>query len=122
MRLGPLFVNGVALEDAGEVGLVEREPGEVGALLGLRERTDDLLHRPALLANLDLVARAHDVARDVHPLAVHEDVIVLHDLARLRAREGEAEAVDDVVEPALEEAEHLLARTPLATAGVEVVV
>ena len=43
------------------------------------------------------------------------------DLARLRAREREAQAVDDVVEPALEEAEHLLARAALAARGVEVV-
>ena len=63
----------------------------------------------------------HDVARDVDALAVDEHVAVAHDLARFGAREREAEAVDDVVEAALEEAEHLLAGAALAARRVEVV-
>ena len=92
-----------------------------GPLLDLRERGDDVLDLAALLADLDLVARLEQVARDVHALAVDEHVVVLHELARLGARDREAEAVDDVVEPALEEAEHLLARAPLPVRRVEVV-
>src|SRR5581483_2041419 len=49
------------------------------------------------------------VARDVHPAAVDVEVAVAHELARLRAGGGEAEAVDDVVEPRLEHPQQLLA-------------
>ena len=48
---------GMALEDAGEVRLVELEPRELSAALDLRERGGDELDAAALLANLDLVAR-----------------------------------------------------------------
>jgi hypothetical protein len=40
------------------------------------------------------------------------EVAVADELARLRARDGEAEPVDDVVEPGLEHPQQLLARTP----------
>ncbi len=72
-------------------------------------------------ADLDLVARAQDVAGDVDALAVHEEVAVADELPRLRAREREAEAVDDVVEARLEQAEHLLAGAALPARRVEVV-
>src|SRR6185312_3609872 len=41
--------------------------------------------------------------RDVHFLAVHEEVAVADELTRLRARRRQSESVDDVVEPPLEE-------------------
>ena len=85
-----------------------------------RDATISLISR-LFVANLDLVARAQDDARDVDALAVHQDVPVADDLPRLRAREREAEAVHDVVEPRLEQAEHLLARTALPARRVEVV-
>src|ERR1019366_1915095 len=55
-------------------------------------------------------AGSDDVARDVHFLPVHADVPVADELVRLRARAGEAEPVDDVVETALEKREQVLAR------------
>src|ERR1019366_6833002 len=71
--------------------------------------------------NFDLVARAKDDARDVEALAVDEHVAMADELARLRAREREPEAVHDAVEPRLEEAEHLLAGAALTARGAEVV-
>src|SRR5690606_38896227 len=55
------------------------------------------------LGDLDLVAGAKPVGRDVHPLAVHEDVPVSDQLPGLAARVRDAEAVDDVVEARLEQ-------------------
>ena len=49
------------------------------------------------------------VGRDVDFLAVHLDVAVAHELARLGARRGESEGVDDVIEPQLELAKQIVA-------------
>jgi len=120
-RLVELVADGHALEGAGEVRLVELEPRELSATLDLRERGRDELDAAALLANLDLVASLEQVRRDVDALAVDEDVLVLDELARLVARRSEAQALHDVVEAALDEAEHLLAGAALAAGRVEVV-
>src|SRR5690349_4470447 len=88
-RLVELLADGEALEDAAEVVLVELQPGELRAALDLRERRGDELDRAALLVDLDLVALLEEVRRDVHALAVDEDVAVLHELTRLVARRGE---------------------------------
>ena len=58
-----------------------------------------------MLAVLDLdhVAGPDEVARDVELAAVDQDVAVADELAGLGPAEGEAEAGDDVVEPALEQ-------------------
>src|ERR1019366_7473812 len=120
-RLVQLFTHRHPLERPREVDLVELQPRELCAFVDLRHRRDDLFDLAALLADLDLVARAQDDAGDVDAPPVHQDVPVAHDLARLRAREGEAEAVHDVVEPRLEESQHLLAGAPLPAGRVEVV-
>src|SRR5207253_1081671 len=52
------------------------------------------------------------IAGDVHATAVDGEMAVTHELARLRARGGEAEAVDDVVEPRLEHLQQRLAGDP----------
>src|SRR5262249_39972316 len=69
----------------------------------------------------DLVAWTQDDARDVDAAAVHRHVPVAHELARLRPRERETQAVHHVVEPRLEQAQHLFARAPLPAGRVEVV-
>src|SRR3954447_16964471 len=56
-------------------------------------------------AHREHVVGAELEARDVHAPAVHEEVAVADELAGLRARRREAQPVDDVVEPQLEEAE-----------------
>src|SRR5207244_1149198 len=56
------------------------------------------------LVGLDLVARA------VHAAAVDLEMAVADELARRRPRRGEAEPVDDVVEPELERAEQVVTR------------
>src|SRR5579864_2958545 len=63
-----------------------------------------------LLAHLDAVAGLHLVGGDGHRLLVHGDRLVAHQLARLGARGGEAHAVHDVVQAALEQPQQVLAR------------
>ena len=65
----------------------------------------------------DHVALAHRERRDVHLLAVHGEVPVAHELARLRPRGREPEPVDHVVEPALEHLEQQHARDALLPIG-----
>src|SRR5579862_7940287 len=85
---------------AGEPVVVGLQPrsnrgGQVGRV------PDDLLRaRPGL--QRDHVVGLHLEARDVHAAAVDREVAVADELAGLRARRGEAEAVDDVVETRLE--------------------
>ena len=68
---------------------------------------DDLLRR---LADLNDVARTHEVRRDVDLLAVDREVTVADELARLGVIAREAHAVDDVVEPALEQLDQRVTR------------
>ena len=68
----------------------------------------DLLGGAALLQGDDVVG-ADLVARDVHAAAVDLEVAVADELPGLRARGGEAEAVDDVVDPRLEHAQQVVA-------------
>ncbi len=84
-------------------------------------RRVDFLDGAARAIDRDLVARSEQIARDIHALAVDEDVVVADDLPSFGAGEREPEAVDDVIEPALEEPEHLLARSALAAGCVEVI-
>src|SRR5688500_53258 len=104
---------------AAEVVVVGLEPrgdrgGEVGRvahdLLGRRVRCDR-----------DHAVGPHLAARDVHAAAVHVEVTVANELPGLRARGGEAEAVDDVVEPRLEHLEQVLARDARPLRGLRVV-
>src|SRR5689334_14551413 len=86
------------------VGLEPRRNGghEIG-------RVADRLRGRRVRRDGDDVVGANLVARDVHATAVHVEVAVTDELSRLRARGGEPEPVDDVVEPGLEHPQELLA-------------
>ena len=73
------------------------------------------------LRDLDHVARAHLVRRNVHALAVHQDAVVAHDLARFGARGAEAHAIAHAVEPAFEHLQQRFAGDALAGRRLEVV-
>src|SRR5580765_5133150 len=97
---------------AGQAVVVCLEPrgdrcGQVGGV------AHGLLGRGAV-ADRDHVVRLDLVAGDVHALAVDLEVAVANELAGLRARCGEAEPVDDVVETRLQHAQERLAGDPLA--------
>ncbi len=98
------------------VGLQPRRHGcgQVG-----RVAHDGLGRRTGL--DRDDVVRANLVAGDVHPAAVDVEVPVADELPRLCARGREAEAVDDVVETCLEDAQQVLARDARATRRLLVV-
>ena len=57
----------------------------------------------------DHIARLDHERRDVGLAAVDDEMAVADELAGLLARVGEAHAVDDVVQPALEELEQVVA-------------
>src|SRR5690554_4521309 len=68
--------------------------------------------------DLDLVAGAQAVGRDVHALAVDEDVAVGDELARLTAGVSDPQAVDDVVQPRLQELQEDRAGRALGLGGL----
>src|SRR5882672_1093703 len=76
----------------------------------VEERFLDDLRALFLLRGLDDVARVDLVGRDADLLPVHADVPVQDHLPRLGARAAHAQAVDDVVEAALEDLHEVLAR------------
>src|SRR6185503_2032799 len=83
--------------------------GDLLVLL-VEQRLLDDLQAPVLLGRLDHVPRVDLVGRDGDLLAVHADVAVQDELARLRARRSHAKAVDHVVQPALQDLHQVLAR------------
>ena len=88
---------------------VEQEPLGNAAALHFFHRVHDRGVLRARAAHRDDVARLDRVGRDVHLPAVDQEVAVAHELPRLRARGREAEPVDDVVEPPLEQLQQRLA-------------
>ena len=63
------------------------------------------------------IASLERIRRHVDLAAVHREVAVAHELTRLRPRRRQAEAVDDVVEPALEQLQQRLARDAARPVG-----
>src|SRR3954466_188817 len=105
--------------DLATLGLAQHLRGE-RVVVGLQPRrdlsrqfggiADDLVGPLAARLDGDHVVVAHLVARDVHAAAVDGPVAVADHLPRLAPRGGEAEADEDVVEAALEDAQEVLAR------------
>jgi hypothetical protein len=87
----------------GMVGLDVVRHVTLGQLNGLQHGG----HLLGLLADLDHVAFLHAVGGDVHALAVHRDVAVVHELARGEDGRHELRAVDDGVETALQQADQV---------------
>src|SRR3954464_4805724 len=95
-------------QDAHAVG-DDLDPCRNGPAAGLRSGDDERRHLHARRAHLDDVVLADEERRDVDLLAVDQEVAVLHELAGHVTAVGEAGAVDDVVEPTLEQLEKVLA-------------
>src|SRR5579885_237273 len=106
------------LERAAELVALERDPGRQAAPLRKLDRLDDHLLLPALLGHAHHLVDVDDERGDGDRLAVDLEVSVAHELARLRDRAREAEPVDHVVEPALEQHQQVLARDPRHPLGV----
>src|SRR5450759_244951 len=70
-------------------------------------RLQHQIHLLRLFLDLHHVADLDPVARDVHPLAVHLDVTVVDELARGENGGHKFGAIDDGVEPALQQADHV---------------
>src|SRR5437762_5886623 len=89
---------------------VDLKPARAGLRLGPGRHFFEVVRAAALLGHGDGVASLHRVARGLRLASVHGDVAVGHELPRLRARLGEAGAIDGVVETCLEVDEERLAR------------
>src|SRR5215204_4575437 len=89
---------------------VHRDPRERRATRRLVHRRHDRRHLARLHADAHFLAGVHEVARDVNRLLVDLDVAVTNELPRRLAASGEAHAVHDVVQPALECSEQVVTR------------
>src|SRR5882757_4251938 len=78
-------------------------------------------HLLGLGRELDHVIVLHKVRSDVDPLAVHLDVTMAHQLAAGEHGDGEFHAVDDGVQPALQQLDQVLAGVALAAHGLEII-
>src|SRR5947209_20059628 len=116
-----VFTRRHPLDATFELLFVELEPLRHATAVDGTERLLDALDLARLLANRDDIARAHQVRRDVHLLAVHEKVTVTDELAPFGVVAREAETVDDVVHATLEQHEQVLARDALQTQRLVVV-
>src|SRR5439155_14496856 len=104
-----------------EAALVQVEPGGDAAAVDGLQRLVDPDDLAGLLLHCDHVPDLHLEAGDVDLAVVDPEVPVPHELARLRARVGESEAEDHVVEALLEELEQVLAGLALGSAAAQVV-
>src|SRR3954454_22096268 len=95
-------------QDAHAVG-DDLDPGRDRTAAGLGTGDDERRHLHARRAHLDDVVLADEERRDVDLLAVDQEVAVLHELAGHVTAVREAGALDDVVEPTLEQLEKVLA-------------
>src|SRR4051795_4258169 len=95
-------------QDAHPVG-DDLDPRRHRAAAGLSAGDDERGHLHARRAHLDDVVLADEERRDVDLLAVDQEVAVLHELAGHVTAVREAGAIDDVVEPALQQLEQVLA-------------
>ena len=97
------------MTDGRQLGAVHAQPfrGLVGSngFLGRLER----IALEARLADLDAIAHLELIGGHVRDAAVHGEVTVVHELARLRPRDREAAPEHDVVEAQLEHPQEVLA-------------
>src|SRR4051812_34237411 len=98
------------------------DPGRDDLGAGLGAGHHERGHLARLLADLDDVGRAHPVRRDVHLVAVDQEVAVQHELAGGVPGLGEPGPVHDVVQPGLQDLEQDLTRLALLVGGFDVVV
>src|SRR5438445_935707 len=91
----------------GHVVFVEAEPGNDRPLLARVEGVLDAGDLFARVLDRDHIADAHGVGGDVDGTAVDGEVAVGDELAGVPPRCREADAVDDVVEPRLQEAQQV---------------
>src|SRR6476646_10466500 len=89
---------------------------------GMAASHDERRHLQRLLAHVDDVVLADLERRDVDLAAVDPEVAVHDQLAGVAAGAGEAGAVDDVVQAALEQLEQVVTGLALPARGLGVVV
>src|SRR5688572_8290714 len=110
------------LEHATELRAVHVHPLGQTYLRGDLHRTLDAQLLLGLLAHGDHVTGLALVRRDRDHAVVHGDGLVRHQLARFRARGGEAHAIRHVVETALEQLQQVFTRGAGAARRFDVVV
>src|SRR2546423_5557093 len=91
----------------GHLLLIQREPRRERFLLARVERILDPVDIFALFLDRDHIADAHGIRRDVHDPAVDRHVPMRNELPGIAPRGGEADPVDDVIQPRLQQAEQV---------------
>src|SRR5438874_1501747 len=102
-----VVASGLRGDFRGHVVFVQAEPGNHRPLLAGVESILDPVDVLALFLDRDHIADAHSVRGDVDKPAVAGDVPVGDELAGVASRGGEANPVDDVVEPRLQQAQQV---------------
>src|SRR5574342_157083 len=117
---GDVLARRRSLDRALEAGLVQLQPLRDAAPLDRLQRLVDAHHLAGAVLHLDQVPGLEAEGRHVHLAPVDAEVAVAHQLARLVAGVGEAEAEDHVVEPELQRLQQVLAGLALGGRGVPV--
>src|SRR6266550_98402 len=102
-----VVASGLRGDFRGHVVFVQAEPGNDRPLLARVEGVLDAVDVLALFLDRDHIADAHGIRGDVDKTAVDGDVPVGDELPGVTPRGGEADPVDDVVEPRLQQAEQV---------------
>src|ERR1700733_7711751 len=97
------------------------EPRRCRLIAGHCAGNDERVEVAGLLGYLDDVALGDPVARDVDPVAAHQEVATAPEPARLVTAGRKSRTVDDVVETALKNAQQVLASTARLAARLFVV-
>src|SRR5256885_214082 len=108
------------LERAFHFLCIDLDPFREAARFGRSDRALDTKVLLGLGRNFDGVARLHLVGRHVDALAVYEDAVVPHDLARLGAARAEPHAVRNCVQARLQELQKTLARHAFAARSLRI--
>src|SRR5437867_9582346 len=106
------------LERAFHFLCIDLDPFRKTARFGRSDRALDAKLLFRLRCNFNAVARPHLVGRHVDALAVYEDAVVPHDLARLGAARTEPHAVRNGIQARLQQLQKTLARHAFAARGL----
>src|SRR6202165_2727860 len=102
-----VVASGLRGDFRGHVVFVKAEPGNDGPLFAGVEGILDAIDVLALFLDRDHIADAHGIGGDVDEPAVDGDVSMGDELPGIAPRGGEADPVDNVVQPRLQEAEQV---------------
>src|SRR5574337_1824136 len=99
------------------VGRIKLQPTRQRSPLGPFESRLDCRHFATLGPHLNGLARTNPIRRNVRLASIHEDVTVGNQYPRLRAGHGKSEAMDNAVQPLLQNLDEVFTRNPCLSLG-----